>query len=76
MESRMIGEVIRTEREKKLLTLGELAKASGVRYVTIWRIENNRLARGPQLETLMAIAAGLKIKVETLISRSLNEHAA
>ena len=72
----MIGDVIRTERVKKELALAELAKASGLRYVTIWRIENNRLVRGPRLETLEAIASGLKMKVETLIKRSRNEHAA
>ena len=62
--------VIRTLRQRKKLTLEELAKISGLTYPTVASIENNKTS--PSLNTLDALASALKISAGDLVSLAEN----
>ena len=47
------GEIIRTARKRKGLTMKQLAAKSGVSLPTIWNIENTRTT--PTMDTMLAI---------------------
>lgn len=60
---------LRTIRERKLLTIRELATAAGVSPNTVFRIEQGRPA---ELRTIRKLAAALGVSGEELLgSRSL-----
>ncbi|MGC4106439.1 MAG: helix-turn-helix transcriptional regulator [Thermomicrobiales bacterium] len=58
-----LGERVRQERDRLLLTQQELSDLSGVTTVTISRIENGRGARRPTRATLKALADALGVDV-------------
>lgn len=62
----LIGERLRTLREKKNVTQVELAERSGVRQSHISAIETGAML--PNIVTLIRIAAALPCKVSELIS--------
>lgn len=56
-----IGNRLREAREFQAMTQEELAQASGVKVVTISRIENNRQLSRPRLSTIRKLAEVLKV---------------
>lgn len=46
-------------RQFRGLTKAELARRSGIDYMTLWRIEHGRLKRGPWRDTMQRLAAAL-----------------
>lgn len=56
---------VREEREKQNLSIGELAKLSGVSKTTISEIENNK--HDTTVTTLCMLAAALNVKLEQLV---------
>jgi len=62
-----IGSRLRSARQRRFLTQGELSKASSVQVVTISRIENNRQESQPRLTTIRKIAAALDVDAEWLM---------
>jgi transcriptional regulator with XRE-family HTH domain len=56
-----MGLLLRQWRERQRLSLHELAELAGVSYVTITRIENERMS--PTVAMLEKLAAALKISV-------------
>jgi transcriptional regulator with XRE-family HTH domain len=65
--SETIGHLIRLHRQVAKLSQRELAEAIGAVETTIWRIENNRVT--PTMDTVVAIAQALKVKVDGLLPR-------
>ena len=62
-----IGSRLRSARQRRFLTQGELSKASSVQVVTISRIENDRQESQPRLTTIRKIAAALDVDAEWLM---------
>jgi transcriptional regulator with XRE-family HTH domain len=62
--------VIRTLRQRKKLTLEELAKISGLTYPTVASIENNKTS--PSMNTLDALASALNISASDLVGLAEN----
>ncbi len=63
---RVNGAKLRRARERRALSLRELAEEAGVSYVTVWRIE--REATGPARPiTVRRLAGALGVEPETLI---------
>jgi transcriptional regulator with XRE-family HTH domain len=60
-----IGERLKDLRERRVLTLEELAAKSGVHYTSIARIETGRAAR-PHPSTIRKLAAALGVSAEYL----------
>lgn len=56
---------MRELRRRRVLTLHELGKRSGVSYNTIWRLENGRT--GAQPRTIRKLAAALGAEPEELV---------
>lgn len=56
-----IGNRLRHARERRLWTQDELAQKSGVRVVTISRIENGHFTKRPHQRTLRSLAEALGI---------------
>ncbi len=56
---------LRELRQRRVLTLQELEKLSGVAYNTIWRLENGRT--GAQPRTIRKLAAALRVDPEELV---------
>ncbi len=56
---------LRELRQRRVLTLHELEKRSGVSYNTIWRLENGKT--GAQPRTIRKLAAALGVEPEELI---------
>ena len=54
-------------RERRGMSLRELAKASGVGLTTLVRLETGQPACDPQLSTLERIAKALKVSVPALL---------
>jgi transcriptional regulator with XRE-family HTH domain len=52
-------------RERRGLSLRKLAQASGVHYVSLVRIEADRL--DPRLSTLLKLCRALKISIDELV---------
>jgi transcriptional regulator with XRE-family HTH domain len=65
--------IIRSLRQRKKLTLEELAKISGLTYPTVASIENNKAS--PSLNTLDALASALNISVSDLVGLAENHEA-
>jgi len=63
---RIDGARLLRERERKALTLRELADLAGVTHVTVWRIENET-SGAARPSTLRKIAAALGVEPEALI---------
>ncbi len=62
---RVDGRKLRILRERRVLTLRELAAASGIGFDTISRIENGH--QDPRPGTLRALAAALRVDPEELV---------
>ncbi|MDP9356467.1 MAG: helix-turn-helix domain-containing protein [Chloroflexota bacterium] len=63
---RVNGAKLRRARERRALSLRELAEEAGVSYVTVWRIE--RETTGPARPiTVRRLAGALGVEPETLI---------
>jgi transcriptional regulator with XRE-family HTH domain len=56
---------LRELRQRRVLTLHELEKRSGVAYNTIWRLENGKT--GAQPRTIRKLAAALGVDPEMLV---------
>jgi transcriptional regulator with XRE-family HTH domain len=56
---------LRELRQRRVLTLQELEKHSGVAYNTIWRLEKGRT--GAQPRTIRKLAAALGVEPEELV---------
>lgn len=56
-----IGQRLREVRESRFMTQEELAEASGVKVVTISRIENDRYQARPRLTTIRKLAEALEV---------------
>ena len=56
---------LRELRRRRVLTLRELEKESGVSYNTIWRIENGHREARPS--TIRKLAAALGVEAEELV---------
>ena len=61
---KVLGERIRSLRDKAGLSLSALEAESGIPKATISKIENGH--RNPRIETLVKIAQGLKVKLKDL----------
>ena len=61
LHSPLVGEVLRTWRQRRGLTLRGLAEAAGVSYVTVSRIEQGRMS--PTVAMLEKLAGALGIAV-------------
>jgi transcriptional regulator with XRE-family HTH domain len=59
-----MGLLLRQWRDRRGLTLHQLAELAGVNYVTITRIENERMS--PTVAMLEKLAAALEISVREL----------
>ncbi len=66
VEKRGVGARLRREREARVWTQADLEKRSGVKIVTISRIESGRSE--PQFGTLRKLAAALGLEPRWLIS--------
>ncbi len=60
------GEKLRAARDRKALTLRELAEASGVNYSTIWQLESGR--RDARPSTIRKLVAALGIEPRDLMA--------
>jgi transcriptional regulator with XRE-family HTH domain len=67
------GEKIRAVRERRSLTLKEIAKKAGVSESLVSQIERNRVM--PAIDTLLAVADALDIDLEYLFSDYRRERA-
>ncbi len=63
---RVSGKRLRQARERRFLTLRELAALAGVAYVTIWRMENETTGSA-RMSTVRALAAALGIEPGKLV---------
>jgi transcriptional regulator with XRE-family HTH domain len=70
----IFGEWLRSEREKKKLTVSELAKNSGVRTVTIYNLEAGR-SNNPQAITRRGLEDALKEKVPEDVSQEVSSES-
>lgn len=66
-----LGRHIRASRRRLDITLPALADATGVQKSTLSKIENG--IGNPSLDTLAAIAKGLKVSVGHMLSVAFNE---
>lgn len=62
----MLGEILRSFRTKKKMSLEDLAKETSLSYRTIYSIEKN-ITKFPRSDTLKKIANALDITVNDLI---------
>lgn len=62
---RIDGQRLKDARERRLLTLRELAELSGVSAANLSRIENGK--QEPEIRTVKTLAAALRIDVSELI---------
>lgn len=62
-----LGKKIKELRKEKGLTQEELAIKSNVAYTTLTKVEND-VIKNPSFETVAAIAKGLEITLDELIS--------
>ena len=60
------GAKLRAARERRFLTLRELAARAGVAYVTIWRMENNATGSA-RMGTIRSLAEALEIEPGELV---------
>lgn len=67
------GEKIRTVRERRALTLREVAERAGVSESLVSQIERNRVS--PAIDTLLSLADALDIDLEYLFSDFKKERA-
>ena len=63
---RVDGAKLRSARERRFLTLRELAERAGVAYVTIWRAENGTTGSA-RMGTIRALAEALGIEPAELV---------
>jgi len=56
-----IGNRVRDARQRRFMTQDELAERTGIRIVTISRIENDRVESQPRLSTIRKIAEALNV---------------
>ncbi len=68
------GDKIRAVREKRGLTLREVAEKAGVSESMVSQIERNRVS--PAIDTLLSLAAALDIDLEYLFSDYKRERSA
>jgi transcriptional regulator with XRE-family HTH domain len=61
-----IGDKIKQLRNKQGLTQDELARKSDLPYTTLTKIESNVITK-PTIQTVMKIANGLGITIDSLI---------
>ena len=64
---------LRQLRRRRVLTLRELEKESGVSYNTIWRIENGYREARPS--TIRKLAAALGVEAEELVKIEEGDNA-
>lgn len=64
----MVGELLRSARQKSGWSQGELAKQSGISQSTIWRIENGLIAE-PKIGIMLKLAEALMLDIHQLISQ-------
>lgn len=62
----MDGDKLRRERDRRALSMRELADLAGVSWVTVWRIENGRRVQ-PHPSTLRKLAAALAVEPAELM---------
>ncbi len=62
-----IGARLRATRQRRFLTQDELAESSGIKVVTISRIENDRQESHPRLTTIRKLASALDVEAEWLM---------
>jgi len=62
----LVGKRITELREKKGLSISQLAKLSGISKSTLWEIENNKIS--PTISTLWSIANALGVPFSELIT--------
>lgn len=65
--SMTIGERVKDARQRRFLTQDELSEATGIRIVTISRIENDRVESQPRLSTMKKIAEALQVSPRWLM---------
>lgn len=68
-KSLSLGQKIKKLRKKQGLTQEQLALKSEVSYTTFTKVENGAI-KNPSFETVAAIAAGLEVSLDDLISRN------
>jgi len=61
-----IGDKIKQLRNKQGLTQDELARKADLPYTTLTKIESNVITK-PTIQTVMKIAKGLNITIDSLI---------
>jgi len=61
-----LGERIRSSRERRIMTQGDLAQAAGLALVTVNRIENDAI-ENPRPGTIRKIAAALGVNPAWLL---------
>ncbi len=62
---------LREWRERRLLTMRELADLAGVGYVTVWRLENGKSEA--ELRTIRKLAQALGVTAEDLMGEQTDE---
>ena len=63
---------LREWRERRLLTMRELADLAGVGYVTVWRLENGKSEA--ELRTIRKLAQALNVTAEDLMGEQDQGH--
>ncbi len=69
---RVSGAKLRRERERRALSLRELAEEAGVSYVTVWRIEKETTGPARPI-TVRRLAGALGVEPEALIEWSADD---
>ena len=73
MQKYMFGEKIRSVRERRSMTLKEVAQKAGVSESLVSQIERNRVS--PAIDTLLSLADALEIDLEYLFADLKRERA-
>ena len=63
-----LGKKIKALRKEKGLTQEELAIKSSIAYTTLTKVEND-VIKNPSFETVAAIASGLEVTLDELITK-------
>lgn len=62
----MLGDNIKELRKKKGLSQDNLARAAGIPYTTLVKIESN-VVKKPSVQNVAKIAKALEVKIEKLL---------